>query len=47
VGVAREIGEAGRSAIWVASDLLHADLPAPGEAQKPGDDGAGSPPQAL
>jgi PTS system mannose-specific IIA component len=45
LGVAREIGEAGRNAIWVASDLLHADLQAPGEAQKSGDNGAGPPPQ--
>jgi PTS system mannose-specific IIA component len=45
LGVAREIGEAGRNAIWIASDLLHADLPVPGEAQKSGDNGAGSPPQ--
>jgi PTS system mannose-specific IIA component len=45
LGVAREIGEAGRNAIWVASDLLHADLLNPGETQRSGDNGTGSPPQ--
>ena len=44
--VAREMREHGRNAIWVASDLLHADLPASGDGQKPPDNGAAPPPQA-
>src|SRR5512135_1826363 len=46
LGVAREIRETGRNAIWVASDLLHTDVPASGDAQKQPDNGAGTPPQA-
>ena len=47
LAVAREICEAGRNAIWVASDLLRADTPSQvgpqaGEAQKPPAGGTGS-----
>jgi PTS system mannose-specific IIA component len=41
LAVAREIREAGRNAIWVASDLLHAGGQATGEGQKPPGEGAG------
>jgi PTS system mannose-specific IIA component len=41
LAVAREIREAGRNAIWVASDLLHGDSAAPGDLQKPADAGTG------
>jgi len=43
LGVAREIREAGRNAIWVASDLLRADPRVPSELERSPGEGAGSP----
>ena len=43
LGVAREIREAGRNAIWVASDLLRAEPRIPGEPDRGPGEGSDSP----